>query len=198
MNRQRLLKVFMGIIAGIIIINFALDRMGVKEKAVEIKQEEKMSKQKRNWKSGEIGDMKMYVVISDLTQDMEVGDGNLIQIDRKSQKYSNYSDNGFMESVQQIKQESKDYSKVTVYDIFQPVENGDYSKMNYNFCFVPFSCDYVTFKGKRYKTQSGSIRTKRHGTVKFNICIFLSQSSVQDGDLSFHDKSGKQYKYCVR
>ena len=131
MNKQRLLKVFMGIIAGIIIINFALDRMGVKEKAVEIKQEEKMSKQKRNWKSSEIGDMKMYVVISDLTQDMEVGDGNLIQIDRKSQKYGNYSDNGFMESVQQIKQESKDYSKVTVYDIFRPVEDGDYSKMNY-------------------------------------------------------------------
>lgn len=73
-----------------------------------------------------------------------------------------------------------------------------YSKFDYYFCFVPFDCDYVLVEGKKYKTQTGRIKTKKAGTVKFRIATFVTKemlvSNYNEDTVAFYDTSGNVHR----
>ena len=63
---------------------------------------------------------------------------------------------------------------------------------------LPLTCDYVKVGNKKIETCIGEIDTKNKGKVKFNICLFVNDKDVdvyENGNIVFHDKSGKEYIY---
>lgn len=148
MKKENIIKILIGIVAVCVIIITVLNQTGITNQIKEIKKEKKMAEEKRNWTSKEYGDMKMTVTIYDNTQETQLG-GNLIGVSKKSHKYPNYSDeiSDFYKPIEQIKEQSEDYNKIQVCELYEP--KGKYSKLYYYFCFVPFDCDYVLIERKK-------------------------------------------------
>lgn len=194
MKKENIIKIIIGIIAICVIIITALNRLGITEQIQEAKEEKKMAEEKRNWTSKEYGDMKLTATIYDYTQAGE----NFIGVSKKSHKYPKYSDeiSDFYESVEQIKEQSEDYNKIQICELYKP--EGKYSKLNYYFCFVPFDCDYVLIEGKKYKIQTGKIKTKNAGTVKFRIVTFVTKemltANYNEDKVAFYDTSGNVHR----
>ncbi len=197
MKKENIIKILIGIVAVCVIVITVLNQTGITSQIKEIKKEKKMAEEKRNWTSKEYGDMKMTVMIYDNTQETRLLD-KYIGVTKRSNKYPNYSDEraGFGETVSQIKEQSKNYKKIEIYEIFKT--EGKYSKFNYYFCFVPFDCDYVLVEGKKYKTQTGRIKTKKAGTVKFRIATFVTKemlvSNYNEDTVAFYDTSGNVHR----
>lgn len=197
MKKENIIKILIGIVAVCVIIITVLNQTGITSQIKEIKKEKKMAEEKRNWTSKEYGDMKMTVTIYDNTQETQLG-GNLIGVSKKSHKYPNYSDeiSDFYKPIEQIKEQSEDYNKIQVCELYEP--KGKYSKLYYYFCFVLFDCDYVLIERKKYKTQTGEIKTQNAGKIKFRIAIFLSKEIITSNDdeqkVVFYDTSAKMHR----
>ena len=195
MEKNKLIKIIIGVFCTVITAETVLNNFGVIEKIKNDNKISQLTKEKRSWESKCVGEVKMYLKIYDYTEDKELG-ANLVGIKAQSKKISSYSSTDTYVRVEDIRQRT--YKNINLATAFQAGEDGNISQNDYYYFVLPLSCDYVKVGSKRYKSENGEINTKSRGKVKFNICLFHDDSTIdvfKEGTIVFHDKNGKEYKY---
>ena len=195
MEKNKIIKGIIGLLCSVAIMVTILNNLGVIEKIKNDKKISQLTKEKRSWESKCVGEVKMYLTIYDYTEDKELG-ANLVGFKAESRKISSYSSGDVYMSVEDIRQRT--YKNINLATAFQAGEDGNISQNDYYYFVLPLSCDYVKVGSKKYKSENGEINTKSRGKVKFNICLFHDDSTIdvfKEGTIVFHDKNGKEYKY---
>lgn len=155
----------------------------------------------RRWESKPVGDMKYSVVLTDvgtlddedeiLREKINKFKGHRISVTTKSKNNPEYDSKEFFLSADELK--NIDYKQANVYTLYEPGDDGDFSKNQYLCVFVPLGCKYIKVKEKKIKPQKCEIYVKGAGIARFKVCVFDVKNSLgayNDGYVKMCDGKG--------
>lgn len=200
MGNKKIFNIVICIAAIVVIFYFFMNQFGYVRQIKEVKEEKKEEMQNKVWEGKTVGDMEMYLKISDSGAIFEGIDVGFLSVKAKSDKFKYTCGTEQNQKIDDLKKLT--YDKVCKYVVFQPGHDGDYSKNTYYFCFVPKDCEYVMVGNDKFDVQKVKINTRTDGELECRVCIFYVKESEVDKAyesdfIAMYDKNGKKYNSAM-
>lgn len=183
MEKKKVFNIFICIAAIAIIVYFFMNQFGYVSQIKEVQEDKKKKTQSRVWEGKAVGDMEMKLKISDMGKIFDDFDAGFLKITAKSDKFKYTCSTEQQQNIDNLKKLS--YDDVQKFGVYQPGENGDYSKNMYYFCFVPKDCKYVMAGKDKFDVQNVKLDTKTDGKLECKVCLFYIKP--QDAGKEYHD-----------
>lgn len=192
MNRK-IIKVFIGIIAAIIIVKAFMDQSGVTDEITTMQQAKEGKAKKTVWDSKKLGDAELYMEVFD-AGDIFENDDNFIGT-RILTNYGrvNSDSTDTYKRIPDFEKYRKSY-KAFGLGTYYPRGKDEKNKIMSVIAYVPDDCEYVMYGDKKYEIEHTGIKTKKNGEIKFNVCAFTAKYDTEN-KIRLYTKSGEVYKY---
>lgn len=190
---KKIIKIAIGIIAMIVIVKAFMDQSGVTDEIVTMQQAKKGKKEKTVWDSKKLGAAELYNEIFDAS-DVFNNEHDFIGF-RTLTNYGRVTSDStdVYEKISDFEKYRKTYKAFGLGTDY-PKGNDEKNKIMCVTIYLPDDCEYVMYGDKKYDIEHASIKTKKNGVVKFNVCCFTAKYGTEN-KVRLYTKSGDIYKF---